>query len=184
MPLVVLLVLMAIPLLEIGVLIKVGRAIGVAPTLAIVIGTAILGVAVVRREGFTAPFRMREAVARGEAPIGTMVDRALVVGAGLLLISPGLIADALGLVLLVPVVRRGLSLWASSRMFGGGPMTVRKWTVRRGPQAPPPSDRVAHGEDHAPPAEGPTIEGDFRRVDERTIDPRHRDARGDSSDRS
>lgn len=174
MPLVLLLVLIAVPLLEIGVLIKVGRVIGVWPTLAIVVGTAILGMGILRREGFAAPFRIQEALARGEAPIGTLADRAMVVGAAILLISPGLIADTIGLFLLIPIVRQGLVLWASKRFLGTADVRVDQWTIRRDDEMRRPGGTAESGPESGPDGEGPIIEGDFRRLDERPVDPNRR----------
>jgi UPF0716 protein FxsA len=178
MPLVLLLVLIAFPLLELGVLIKVGRIIGVWPTLAIVVGTALLGVAILRREGFAAPFKIQEALARGEAPIGTMADRAMVVGAAVLLITPGLIADAIGLLLLIPIVRHGLALWASRGLFGTADIRMDRWTIRRSREGRRAADKASEpGPASENDGNGPIIEGDFRRIDERSIDPERRSPR-------
>src|SRR5690606_33771681 len=106
--LILLFILIAIPLLEIALLIKVGQLIGVLPTVMIVIGTAILGILVLRQQSFGVVARASEAIAAGRTPIGPVVDGAFQMLAAILLISPGLLADTIGLILLVPFLRRGL----------------------------------------------------------------------------
>lgn len=175
MKLAALLVLLAIPLLEIGLLAKVGQWLGFWPTLGIVVGTAFIGFSVLVNQGFKAPFRMQEAMLRGETPAATLMDGALMWMAGVLLMTPGLFADAMGIVLLVPIVRRAVSRWIASQFFGAFDIDVQVNSRRsttggsdghregRNSQGRPAND--------APAANGPVIEGEFERLEERTIDP-------------
>ncbi len=185
MRLAILLVLLSVPLLEIGVLVKVGQWLGLWWTLGLVLATAILGSAVIANQGFNAPFRMQEAIQRGETPIATMFDGALLWTAGFLLITPGFIADGLGLILLIPPARRLLARWAAKQFFGMADFDVEIRTSRtaQGGNRPHPGEPSRPSEGRGgggEPEDGPVIEGEFRRLDERTVD---RDSRrsGNSS---
>lgn len=96
------------PLAELYVLIRVGGAIGAAPTILLAVLTAILGTVLVRRQGFAVLRRIHEAMGRDEVPALEMLDGALLLIAGMLLLVPGFISDALGCALLVPPLRRRL----------------------------------------------------------------------------
>jgi UPF0716 protein FxsA len=170
MRLALLALLTVLPLLEIAVLVKFGQWAGVWLTLAEVIGTAVAGVGILQRQGLTMFMRTQEAVMRGEPPVGAMLEGGMLVMAGALMIMPGLITDALGLLLLIPAVRHLLAGRMVTGMFGAGTVRVDTFEEdpRRGPRHdPPPRDGHRSGDDR-----GPVIEGDFERLDERTVDPR------------
>lgn len=174
------LVLAALPLIEIGLLIKVGGWIGFWPTLAIVVVTAFGGLAIMMQNGVTAALRVQQAMLEGEAPLLAMLEAAMVVMAGVLLITPGLLADALGLLLLVPPLRR-----LAARFVG-------RWLLLLDPSAvrPDPTGDRRFGErrgmgggferpggEPRPPENGgagPVIDGEFTRLGERTVDPDRR----------
>lgn len=175
MRLAALLVLLSVPLLEIGVLVKVGQWLGLWWTLGLVLATAILGSAVIANQGFNAPFRMQEAIRRGETPIATMFDGALIWTAGFLLLTPGFIADFLGLVLLIPPARRLLARWAAKQFFGMADFDVEIRTSRttQAGGRPRPGETAGQRDGRAAgqePEDGPVIEGEFRRLEERTMD--------------
>lgn len=160
------LLLVAWPLIEIAVLIKAGNALGFWLTLAIVVVTGVLGVSVLMRQGLTATFKVQDAMLRGETPLSPMMEGALVATAGVLLITPGLCADMVGLVLLVPPLRRWLARVVLKRMLGLTDVP----NAGRGDDA----ERRPHGQRTRAQAEGggPVIEGEFERLDERTVDPK------------
>jgi UPF0716 protein FxsA len=108
-------IFVGLPILEIALFIKVGGAIGILPTLAIILGTAVLGTAMVRWQGLRALDRLRASVETGADPVGPIAHGALILVAGLLLILPGFFTDALGLLLLVPPVRAFLIRRGASR---------------------------------------------------------------------
>ncbi|MFQ5896472.1 MAG: FxsA family protein [Nitrospinota bacterium] len=95
----------AVPLLELALLIEVGSRIGVVATLALVIFTGALGAALARAQGFAVLRRIQMELAEGRSPASSLVDGALILAAGLLLITPGLLTDALGFALLLPPFR-------------------------------------------------------------------------------
>jgi len=126
--------LLAVPLIEIALFVTVGGWLGLWLTLAVVIGTAIAGVGVIRRQGVQGLEGLRQASRLQRDPMGQVADSALVLLAGFLLILPGFMTDTLGLVLLVPPLRalliRGLASRAQIYATGPGADGPR----RRGPE--------------------------------------------------
>ncbi len=112
-----LLVFIAFPLLEIALLIRVGQTIGVWPTIMILIAAAVLGIVVIRQQGLSMVSRAFAAMNEGKPPIGPVFDSFVVILAGFLLMIPGLLTDAAGLLLLVPPVRQRAINWATSGLF-------------------------------------------------------------------
>jgi UPF0716 protein FxsA len=163
-----LVILIALPLIEIAVLIKVGQWIGFWPTLGLILATFVLGAAVLGRSGFTSAIKVREALGRGEPPVAAMIDSAMIVVAGVLLITPGLIADAVGIGLLIPPARHQLVrlVLRNAMVFGDFRTGVgsgrRRPTDGSNPGSPRPS---SDGQG------GPLIEGEFERLDERPVKP-------------
>jgi len=98
---------LAWPLIEIGLFVTLGGALGLWLTLAVVLGTAMLGTALLRRLGLQAA-ELRGQVNLLRDPVAPVAASALLVLAALLLILPGFLTDGLGLVLLLPPVRYGL----------------------------------------------------------------------------
>ncbi|MDM8347527.1 membrane protein FxsA [Pseudomonas sp. sp1636] len=106
---VVLFLFLLFPLIELALLIQVGSAIGVLPTLLLVIGTAILGGILLRIAGVATAWRAREKLARGELPEQEMLEGLLIAVGGGLLLLPGFISDLLGVLCLMPFSRRLLA---------------------------------------------------------------------------
>jgi len=101
-----LLLFVGIPLVELYFLIQVGAQIGALPTIGLSILTALLGGALVQVQGLSVLVRVREAMAREQLPALEMLDGALLLVAGLVLLLPGFVTDVLGFLLLVPGLRR------------------------------------------------------------------------------
>ncbi|MGQ9658763.1 MAG: FxsA family protein [Thermochromatium sp.] len=95
----------ALPLIELYVLIRVGSGIGALPTILLSILTAIMGVWLVRHQGFGVLRRVRDLLDRGEVPAIELLDGALILAAGLCLLVPGFLTDGLGFLLLIPPLR-------------------------------------------------------------------------------
>lgn len=102
---VLILVFLLVPILEVVVFIKVGSVIGVLPTLALTLATAVAGALLVRRQGFRVLADLRQAAERGDLPLEPLVHGGFLLIAGLCLLTPGFFTDALGFLLLVPPVR-------------------------------------------------------------------------------
>jgi UPF0716 protein FxsA len=101
-----LLLFLAVPAAEIYLFIEVGGQIGAWPTIAMIFGTAMVGGAILRFQGRQMIARAREQDAKRELPIAEIADGAVLVLAALFLLTPGFITDALGALLLIPLLRR------------------------------------------------------------------------------
>ncbi len=104
MPLLVLLFIV-LPITELYVIIQVGGAIGILPTLALLIVGSLVGAALTRSQSRTAWERFNRALAEGRVPGREVFDGAMIIVGGALLLTPGFITDALGLALLLPPTR-------------------------------------------------------------------------------
>jgi len=155
---VIFLIFVAVPIIEIAVFIKVGGLIGVIPTLALVIAVAIFGTWLLRQQGLQTFNKAQAAMNRGEMPVGEMLDGFFLVLAALLMVTPGLLTDAIGFALLVPQVRRALGVVA------------RRWVMARTVQTSfyqsDPRDRRADGSPRTDTGAGPIIDGEANEIDE------------------
>ncbi len=112
------------PLLEITLFVTLGGWLGLWATLAIVLGTAVAGVALMRWRGLRALADLRRQVRDMGNPVAMAADQAVFMMAGVLLVLPGFLTDILGLLLLVPPVRHALIALAARRVVmpsGGRP---------------------------------------------------------------
>lgn len=97
-----------VPLLEIALFIQVGGWIGLAPTLALIVLTAVIGAMMLRWQGISVLMRAQRQLAEGSLPVAEVFEGLCLVIAGALLLTPGFFTDAIGALLLVPAVRRAL----------------------------------------------------------------------------
>jgi UPF0716 protein FxsA len=104
-PLLLLLLFVVVPVVEIWVIVQVGQAIGIVPTLLLLIADAVVGTWLFRREGRRAWAALREAIAAGRVPAKEVADGALVVVGGAFLLSPGFVTDVVGLLCVLPPTR-------------------------------------------------------------------------------
>lgn len=104
------LVFIGIPLLEIAVFIEVGGMIGVWPTIGLTVATALAGSLMLRHQGLATLMRARAQMDRGELPARELFEGVCLVLAGALLLVPGFVTDAIGLMLFFPPFRRLLRL--------------------------------------------------------------------------
>jgi UPF0716 protein FxsA len=118
LPLVLLFI--AVPIAELAVIIQVGQAIGAWWTIAILVADSILGSVLMRAQGRSTWRRFNEAMRAGRVPAREVLDGALVIFGGVLLLTPGFMTDILGLLLLIPpsraVVRAVLARRLERRM--------------------------------------------------------------------
>lgn len=108
--------LLLLPLLEIAGFVFVGRHIGIGYTLLLVVASMVVGMIVLRRQGFKALTRLRQRDLPRDMPAERFFGTALVLLAGLLLIVPGFFTDVIGLFLLVPFCRRLIAGHLASRV--------------------------------------------------------------------
>ncbi|TNF89791.1 MAG: FxsA family protein [Gammaproteobacteria bacterium] len=109
------------PILEMYLLIEVGGYIGTLPTIALVMLTAVVGVALLRLQGVETLTRGVGRLQRGEVPATEMAEGILLAVAGALLITPGFVTDAVGFVLLFPPSRAAIARRMLSRLTVVGP---------------------------------------------------------------
>jgi UPF0716 protein FxsA len=100
-----LLAFILVPLAEIAILIKVGGVIGLVPTLALIVLTAVIGTWMLRHQGFSVLARAQRQLEQGVMPVTEVFEGLCLLVAGALLLTPGFLTDALGALLLVPQVR-------------------------------------------------------------------------------
>ena len=100
------LVFVVLPIVELWVIVEVAGSLGIVPTLALLLVVSLLGSLLVRREGLGVLRRARTMWSSGRVPTDDLLDGVLVLAAGALLLAPGFVTDAVGLLLLVPVMRR------------------------------------------------------------------------------
>ena len=136
--------LIGLPAVEIMLFVVVGGEIGVWATITLVILTAMAGSALIRRQGLSTLTRAQETLARSELPLEEAFDGICLVAAGALLLTPGFMTDAIGLLLVLPPLRALIRR----------PM-LRRFTAHMGGR----SFHAQAGE------QGPIIDGEFSEVD-------------------
>lgn len=157
-----LILFIAAPLIELALLIELGRQIGFWWTISIVIITAVVGTAVLQHQGLQTIGRINQSVASGEPPIAPVVEGFILLLAGAFLLTPGIITDAIGFLLLIPPLRRSLAKWGFERIFSSADIYVRTSTGETYTNTDPGDARGAPRYD----ADGPIIDGEYERVDE------------------
>jgi UPF0716 protein FxsA len=155
-------VLLLVPLAELWVILQASARLGVVPTLALLLLVSVAGALLLKQQGSAAWRRVGDALRRGRMPGSEVVDGALILLGGALLLTPGFITDAVGLLLLVPptraatkgLARRAMARWAS-----------RRWGIGIGPaSAAPPGAAPSRGR-------GPGARPDRRRLRARPEEP-------------
>lgn len=97
-----------LPLLELAVLIQVGKWIGLFWTLALVVATGFLGAGLARRQGLRTWLAIQSELRQGQVPAGALVDGLLILIGGIVLLTPGILTDLAGFALLLPTTRNSL----------------------------------------------------------------------------
>jgi len=111
--------------MEIYLLIKVGGIIGALPTVFMVVFTAVLGAWLLRIQGFATLARVKRTMAQGGIPAIEMLEGAVLLVSGALLLTPGFFTDGIGFLCLIPSLRRAMIRWMLGRFltppggFGG-----------------------------------------------------------------
>lgn len=135
-----------VPILELAVIIQIGQAIGVLQTIALLIADSVLGAALMRSQGRAVWIRFNTALAEGRLPGREVMDGALVIFGGALLLTPGFLSDVLGLILLLPptraVVRKLLAARYGSRLMATAASGAQSRAFGFGGASPPRYDDV------------------------------------------
>ncbi len=112
-----------IPVVELALLIRIGGLLGLGPTLLLVVGTGAAGAWLARREGLRAWLAVRDELQGGGLPGESLVHALLILAAGVVLITPGVLTDIAGILLLIPPVRGRLLArvrnWLGRQVEGG-----------------------------------------------------------------
>lgn len=156
-------------LLDFVVLFSVGSQIGLLPTLGLVLATGFTGLYLIRQQGTATLARARERMAQGELPSSELLAGAALIFGGALMLAPGFLSDALGLLCVLPGARRLLA-----RLLA---LLNLRWLVAyRNAPAETPAGGGRHGNDSEPHANDPhkqqegdqarPLEGDFISRDE------------------
>jgi UPF0716 protein FxsA len=155
------LLLLAVPLIELWVIVQVAREVGVVETFVLLILVSVAGAWLLRQQGMAAWVRLQQALARGEIPTKEVTDGALILLGGALLLTPGFVTDAVGLLLLFPPTRAVLKgavrpLLARRARRRAGIYSARVVRVERRYGEASPTDResgaarLEPGEDDSP----------------------------------
>lgn len=144
------LLMTVVPTIELYLLIRVGALMGPAATVAFVVGTGMLGAWLAKREGLGVIRQLKEESVLGIPPGDRVVEGLLVLVGSVLLISPGVLTDLLGLLIIIPPIRR----WLAPRLKGWlltkivGLPGIQIGAMRPGPAAREEAEARAHRFDH------------------------------------
>ncbi|HAS6764238.1 TPA: membrane protein FxsA [Vibrio parahaemolyticus] len=122
---ILLLAFVFVPIIEIGLFIQVGGFLGLWPTIALVLITAFVGASLVRSQGIQTLMSVQGRLEQGEIPAQQIFEGVMLAVAGVLLLTPGFMTDALGMVVLLPAPRAAIAKYLMSKMVvktmhGGG----------------------------------------------------------------
>lgn len=102
-----------VPIVELYVLLEAGRQIGVGATIGMIFLTGIAGAYLARSQGFNLINRIQADLNQGRVPADQIMDGAIILAGGLLLLTPGFCTDLFGFCLLTPVTRQYIKIWLS-----------------------------------------------------------------------
>ncbi len=94
-----------IPLIELIILIKLGNIVGLIPTLFLVVTTGILGAWLTRQQGLSTLNKIQAQLSLGKVPAENLINGVLILVGGIVLLTPGLLTDTFGFLLLIPQTR-------------------------------------------------------------------------------
>jgi UPF0716 protein FxsA len=135
MPLILIpVLLLLVPAVEIAVFVKVGQIIGVWKVVGLVFLSAIVGTALLRYQSVSVIRRLDRDLKQGRTPDAGLFDGFLIVVGGVLLIVPGLVSDVIGLLLMIPFIRRLVGQFLKSRVTVRGFGSYRTGFRHRRPQ--------------------------------------------------
>ncbi len=163
---ILLLLFIFVPIIEIGLFIQVGGFLGLWPTIALVLVTAFVGASLVRSQGLQTLMSVQSRMQQGELPAQQIFEGVMLAVAGVLLLTPGFLTDALGMLVLLPAPRAAIAKYLMSKMvvksvgaggfhgnFGGG-------SFGQSPFENDPFHRDSHDAQ-----QGSTFEGEYESKD-------------------
>lgn len=125
-----LMLLIAIPVVEIAVVLLSGKLIGAFPTLLLIIATGMLGIYLAKTKGLNAFRELKMAIERGKAPGDAIIDGVLTFFGSIILILPGFISDIIGILLVIPATRNlfkpAIYYWLRKKLKKGQIILVQK----------------------------------------------------------
>ncbi|MCW8330667.1 membrane protein FxsA [Photobacterium sp. SDRW27] len=167
---VLLFLFIVVPIVEIALFVQVGGFLGMWPTIALVLVTAIVGASLVRSQGIATLMSVQSRLQKGELPAQQIVEGVMLAVSGVLLLTPGFMTDALGMLVLLPAPRAMLAKQLMSRVkvqgmasgsgfsagFGGG----------QGFNGQSPFEHHDSDSFSQRPSNGDVFDGEFERKDE------------------
>ena len=111
-----LVIFIIVPLLELYVIIAVSSRIGLPETIVLLIIISVIGAALAKREGYNTILRIQQEMNQGRVPGDSLVDGAVILAGAMLLLTPGFITDALGLLMLLPPTRKAAIIVVKRRL--------------------------------------------------------------------
>ena len=158
------LLFIAIPLIELYFIIVVGEAIGALWTVLLVILTSVIGVNLLRIQGMSTLMRAQRNMAQGQIPAMEMMEGIALAVAGVLLITPGFITDAIGMLCLIPASRQAIIRYIMARasVHGSFNSTMGGFESHRPPGHQQQDRDTDSSTGHRV---GRTIEGEYKRED-------------------
>ncbi|NRB68235.1 MAG: membrane protein FxsA [Vibrio sp.] len=160
---ILLLMFIFVPIIEISLFISVGGYIGLWPTIALVLITAFVGASLVRSQGLQTLMSVQNQLQQGELPAQQIVEGVMLAVSGVLLLTPGFMTDALGMLVLLPAPRAAMAKYLMSKMTvqsvgGGFQGGFGSGNFQQGPFDQDPFN-------HQPNKDGNTFEGEYERKD-------------------
>ncbi|MER2498458.1 FxsA family protein [Vibrio neptunius] len=160
---ILLLMFIFVPIIEIGLFISVGGYLGLWPTIALVLITAFVGASLVRSQGLQTLMSVQNRLQQGELPAQQIVEGVMLAVSGVLLLTPGFMTDALGMLVLLPAPRAAMAKYLMSKMTvqsvgGGFQGGFGAGNFQQGPFDQDPFN-------HQPNKDGNTFEGEYERKD-------------------
>jgi UPF0716 protein FxsA len=162
---ILLLAFIFVPIIEIGLFIQVGGFLGLWPTIALVLITAFVGASLVRSQGIQTLMSVQGRLEQGELPAQQIFEGVMLAVAGVLLLTPGFMTDALGMLVLLPVPRAAIAKYLMSKMVvktmnGGG------FHANYSNQGPFEQDPYRRDPYDSQSDNGNTFEGEYERKDD------------------
>lgn len=158
-------ILIVVPIIEIALFIQIGGAIGLWPTLATVVLTAVIGSVLLRAQGIATLSKLQESLNTGTNPLDPIANGALILVAGVVLLTPGFFTDAVGFALLVPPIRAVVIKWIAARIASG------QFTVHSNINSAPNQPHSGHaGPTKRSGTKPGTVDGEFTIIDDEAED--------------